>query len=488
VQQPLILAHAFGARYDLPIPLKLFVLGGAVVVVLSFLVAERRTVDTSRERLAVDVTYTRPWTRAGVVWATVSMLFLAFLVIVGITGSQEIPENIVPTSFWLVIWIIVPLSCGILGDWTQAVNPFATLARLCDRPGLRKAVLGSEAPVGWPSWLGWWPAVVLYFLTACGELVFNKTAVQPRVTAVSLLVYALASAFCGLMFGRRWLERGEMFSVLFSTWGRLGYFRFGAEGRSGFAGGLDVPFEPSPSRTAFVLLLLVSVNFDGLISTPHWTSLTNHLKLSAPDKSKQLELFATLVFLAIAVVVYAVFGAFAFAAARAAGVRERLTAALADLLPSMLPIAFGYLIAHNLQYVLINSQLLLPLIGNPTGLNSWPIHLFFPFNDNFEPHVKFLPNEFYWYFAVVVIIVVHIVAVVIAHRNLTLRSTGRAEARRGEYRWLVAMVSYTMLSLWLIAQPLTKEDKPATSSALSARPVAASHVLALASTVLPPGR
>ncbi|BEP15301.1 hypothetical protein acdb102_36120 [Acidothermaceae bacterium B102] len=461
--QPLILAHAFGARYDLPIPLKLFVLGGAVVVVLSFLVAERRTVDTSRETVPTDVTYLRPWTTGAAAWATVSMLFLAFLVIVGITGSQEIPENIVPTTFWLVVWIIVPLTCGILGDWTQAVNPFATLAKLCDRPGLRKALLGSEAPVGWPDKLGWWPAVVLYFLTACGELVFNKTAVQPRVTAIALVIYALVSAFGGLMFGRRWLERGEMFSVLFSTWGRLGFLRFGAQGRRGFAGGLDVPFEPSPSRTAFVLLLLVSVNFDGLISTPHWATVTRNLHLAAPDKSHQLELFATLVFLAIAVVVFAVFGGFAYAAARAAGVRERMTAALADLLPSMLPIAFGYLIAHNLQYVLINSQLLLPLIGNPTGLESWPIHLFYPFNDNFEPHVAFLPNAFYWYFAVVVIIAVHIVAVVIAHRHLTLRSLGRAEARRGEYRWLIAMVAYTMLSLWLIAQPLTKEEKPSSS-------------------------
>ncbi len=398
----------------------------------------------------------------------------------GITGSQEIPENIVPTTFWLVVWIIVPLTCGLLGDWTQAANPFAALAKLADRPGLRRALLGSETPVAWPDRLGWWPAVALYFLTACGELIVNKTAVQPRVTAIGLLVYALVSAFAGLMFGSRWLERGEMFSVLYSTWGRLGFFRFGARGRRGFAGGLDVPFEPSPSRTAFVLLLLVSVNFDGLISTPHWTTLTTNLKLVAPDKSKQLELFGTAVFLAIAIAVWAVFGGFAYAAARAAGVRERMTAALADLLPSMVPIAFGYLIAHNLQYVLINSQLLLPLIGNPTGLDSWPIHLFFPFNDSFEPHVKFLPNAFYWYFAVVVIIVVHIIAVVIAHRHLTLRARDRVDARRGEYRWLVAMVAYTMLSLWLIAQPLTKEDKPASDSGLGRPAVTAPLVVAAA--------
>jgi hypothetical protein len=218
-----------------------------------------------------------------------------------------------------------------------------------------------------------------------------------------------------------------------------------------------------------VLLLLVSVNFDGLISTPHWNTIKSDLSLAAPGKSGQLEAFSVAVFLAIAVAVFAVFGTFAYAAARAAGSRSRLVPSLADLLPSMLPIAFGYLIAHNLQYVLINSQLMLPLVGNPIGKESWPIHLPYPFNDNFEPHLAFLPNSFYWYAGVVVIVAVHVVAVVIAHRHLTLRSKARADARRGEYRWLVAMVAYTMLSLWLIAQPLVKENS-SSSSALPANP------------------
>jgi hypothetical protein len=476
--QPLILAHAFGARYDLPIPLKLFVLGGAAVVVLSFLVAERRAVDVSRTDPPADVSYVRPTGIGEVVGAVIGLLAVAFLIVVGITGSQVVAENIVPTSFWLIAWIIVPLTCGIFGDWTQPVNPFAALAKLFDRPGLRKTLLGSEQPVTWPARLGWWPAVGLYFVTACGELIFNQTAVQPRVTAIALLIYALVSSFCGLMFGRSWLERGEMFSVLYATWGRLGFFRFGAQGRRGFAGGLDVPFEPSPSRTAFVLLLLVSVNFDGLISTPHWNTIKTNLSLVAPNKSHQLELFSVVVFLAIAVAVFAVFGMFAYAAARAAGSRSRLVPSLADLLPSMLPIAFGYLMAHNLQYVLINSQLMLPLVGNPTGLESWPIHLPYPFNDNFEVHNKFLPNSFYWYAAVVIIIAVHIVAVVIAHRHITLRSRARADARRGEYRWLVAMVAYTMLSLWLIAQPLVKEGGSSSSAAPAAPSVATSAVVA----------
>jgi hypothetical protein len=202
------------------------------------------------------------------------VLLAAGLIVAGIGGSQEVAENIVPTAFWLVAWIAVPLSCGVIGDWTRAFNPFAVLARLADSDRARRALLGSARRLPWPAWLGWWPATVTFFVVACGELVYNQTVTLPRVTAYGLLVGAMLSLAMGMLFGAdAWLNRGEVFSVLFSTWGRLGYFRFGAPGRRGFAGGLDVPFEPVLSRLVFVLMLLVSVSFDGLISTPAWRSV-----------------------------------------------------------------------------------------------------------------------------------------------------------------------------------------------------------------------
>src|SRR5207248_7216627 len=110
-----------------------------------------------------------------------------------------------------------------------------------------------------------------------------------------------------------------------------------------------------------------------------------------------------------------------------------------------------------IDYLLVNGQLLIPLIGNPPGLDSWPIHLPYPFNDDYEVHHGFLPSAFYWYVSLVVIVAVHVAAVVLAHRHLS--RTGRDERLRlrSEYPWLLAMVGYTCLSLWLLAQPLTKE-------------------------------
>jgi hypothetical protein len=468
------LAHAFGQRYELPIPLLLFVLGGAAVVLASFLLVFRQAVASREESSPPDETHLQPLRP---VWAAVSILMLALLVVAGLVGSQEVPENILPTVFWVLVWVAVPLSCGLLGDWTQAVNPFANLAKLTDSTRLRQALLGSPEPVAWPRWLGWWPSVLLYFLAGLAELVFNLTWTVPRNIALALLVYAVLCGFGGLIFGRQFVQRGEMFSAAYATWGRLGYFRFGAPGRRGFAGGLEVPFEPTASRITFVLLLLVSVNFDGLLSTPRWNSFERRAQSALAAAPDPLGTFRTLTFLALLLIVCAVFGVFALAASRAGGNHAGFGGALAGLLPSVLPIAFGYLLAHYVQYLLINTQLLFPLIGNPVGEESWPVHLPYPFNDSYEVHPHFLPTSFYWYLAVVVIVAVHVVAVILAHRHLARAGHTVQLARASEYRWLVAMVAYTMLSLWLLAQPLVKEKaappEPAAPAAVAVAPLPA---------------
>ena len=355
----MILAHSFGARYDLPIPLALFVLGGGLVVLLSFALVLNRSRDVDPQQPAYEDTV--PLSRTSAVWGGLSLLVTAALVYVGLAGAQAVAENIVPTVFWLLVWIGVPLTCGRLGDWTRPVNPFAFLAQLTDRPGLRRALLARSRPLRWP--FGWWVAVGVFFLLACGELIVNVTATEPRVIATGFVVYGVISALAGLLFGPSWRERGEVFTVLFATWGRLGWWRFGAPGPRRFTGSLRAPFAPAPGRIAFVLLLLISVSFDGLLATPRWSTFEKgHTSTGAGVDALRL-----VSFLALAVVTAVAFGAFAYGSARTDRHGGSPRPALAGLLPSMVPIAFAYLLAHNLQYLLVNGQLLGPLIGNPTG-------------------------------------------------------------------------------------------------------------------------
>jgi hypothetical protein len=195
-----------------------------------------------------------------------------------------------------------------------------------------------------------------------------------------------------------------------------------------------------------------------------------------------LETFRTVTFVLLALIIAAVFGAFAVAAGRVGRHQAGFRRAFTGLLPSLLPIAFGYLLVHNLQYVLVNGQLLGPLLGNPVGKDWGNLHLPSPFNDSFEPHPHFLPSAFYWYVSVAVIIAVHVAAVLLAHRHLSRTGADERLRLRSEYPWLVAMVGYTCLSLWLLAQPLTKETST-TSESQSLRPP---PVVAVAMPAAPP--
>jgi hypothetical protein len=476
----LVLAHAFGKRYDLPIPLWLFVVGGALVVLASFVLVVPRGARQHRPEETEAEPADGAWLRGlHPIWGTLATLWLGFLIWCGWVGSQEVAENIIVTWLWLLVWIAVPLTVAIVGDWTQPVNPFAFLSKLADAPALRRVVLGSPEPVRWPAWLGWWPAVVLFFLGACGELIYNLDTTQPLEAAQILLAYGLFCLVMSFLFGRDWLRRGEMFTVLFDTWGRMGYFRFGAPGRRGFAGGLEVGFARRISRIAFVLLMLLNVNFDGLLSTPQWADVLRQLPHGYNLPTAKQHYFNTVVFAVMAVVLALILLGFAQGSAAAGRHGTRPRASFAGLLPSLVPIAFGYLLAHNLEYILVNGQLLFPLLGNPPGWGSWP-KLPYPFNDDYEVSHSFLPSGFYWYVSLVVIVAVHVYAVVLAHRHLVRNGVSRQLELRSEYPWLVAMIGYTCLSLWLLAQPLTKET--ASTSGLPA-PASVSSVTGAAAPV-----
>jgi hypothetical protein len=437
----IVLAHNIGERYELPIPLTLFAVGGAAVVLVSFLLVLRLQGETPPATDAPDPAPPLPFPRLA---GPLSILVILAIAVIGITGVQAPADNLASVFFWILLWIGVPLSCGALGDWTRPVNPFANLARLGDHAGLRKAVLARRSPLAYPRGLAWWPALGLFVLLVLGELVFNSEtlSVKPAFVGTMLIVYSLASFFLGMVFGPEWVARGEVFSVLWNTWGRQGWFRFGAPGRRGFAGGLDVPFETTPSRVLLVLLLLISINFDGLLATPAWVK-----HIQKDQFALSTELTETAILAGLVIVLLGVFTGFAVWSARLGRHKRGPFEALAGLLPSLVPIAYGYLLAHNLQYLMIQLQQLYPLVQNPGYGNT---------QTSFVPNRNVLPAKVNWYIALVVIVAVHVIAVVLAHRQLARSAPDEQSARRSEYPWLVAMVGYTAFSLVLIALPLTQ--------------------------------
>src|SRR2546423_193357 len=431
--------HAFGARYDLPAPLYLFLIGAGAVVFVSFLLVLRRPV--TRVRPTGDDVPPVPQVSGWPGW----LLFViaVFMILGGLFGTQSTPDNIVVTSFWLAFWIAVPISIAVIGNYWPYISPLNVVAR----------AVGAKSRIEWNTSWGYWPATILFFLFACGELVFNGVTATPAGTAQVMLAYGIVNAVMAYLFGAEtWLRRGDVFSVLFAAGSRLGYFRVGAPGLRGFFGGLRRPFEPSVSRLTFVLMLLVSVSFDGLLATPVWRNLVSGLPASLRPGAAGYTVLLVLVFAAMVLLIWAVFAAFA-AAVRAVGhLDEPLINVIAGLIPSLVPIAFGYLLAHNFDYLAINGQLLIHQASDPFGMG---LNIFGTVN--YEPNRNLIPTAVVWYFEIVLIIGVHIAAVVLAHGYLGRTARTESQGRRAEWPWIAAMVGYTMTSLWLLAQPIVQE-------------------------------
>jgi hypothetical protein len=110
---------------------------------------------------------------------------------------------------------------------------------------------------------------------------------------------------------------------------------------------------------------------------------------------------------------------------------------------TLLPIAGGYFIAHYLTEVIQGLQWLPELVGNPQAA--------------VEPSVDWIPIQLVWYLSVCAIVLGHVVAIALAHR-LALRSMPMRPLLAG-LPLVLLMIGYTVLSLWIIAQPIAIEPR-----------------------------
>jgi len=108
---------------------------------------------------------------------------------------------------------------------------------------------------------------------------------------------------------------------------------------------------------------------------------------------------------------------------------------------TLMPIAAGYLVAHYLTLVVQAAIWLPSLLTDPLM--------------SLAPDIGWIPIGFVWYLSVAAIVVGHVAGVVLAHR-LALRLAPRHAVRAG-LPMVLLMIGYTILSLWIIAQPIVIE-------------------------------
>jgi hypothetical protein len=466
-------AHGFGQRYDLPLPLSLYLAAAGVVVALSFVVfalfmRAPPTVGGASNRRVVAID--GPWARAAILALKLVTLALFILIIAaGIWGDQNPFRNIAPTLVWVVWWVGYAYVSALFGNLWALSNPWRTLF---DAFAWACRTLGVELSTRWryPRALGVWPACVLLLAFSWIELVYPNPA-APGGIACLIIAYSMLTWFGMFMFGRdTWLGHGEVFSVVFDLFARLAPVEFRERElqlRSPGAGLVEAP-AATPSMIALVLLLLATVLYDGFLTSPQWSELEDALAWRLPWLGTDGPMVVrTAALIAFWLIFLAIYGTVCRLMSLATGGRCSSAELAASFALTLIPIALGYHVAHYLTFLLLQGQYIVPLISDPFGF-GWSLLG----TASYRVGIGLVDARFSWYTAVAAIVLGHVAAVYLAHVR-ALRLIGeRAAALRSQVPLTVLMVIYTCTGLSIIADPIVERRTPATPAAVIADAVA----------------
>lgn len=471
VSAPAVTAHAhgFGQRYDLPVPLSLYLSGAAAVVALSFALM---AVFVQRDfriaayphadllRWSIVRAFAHPLALALCRAAAVAILLL--VVVAGFCGNPAPVKNIAPLMVWAIWWVGMAYISALLGDLWALINPLDTVFAWAETIYSRLrhgAALALSLP--YPPAMAAWPASILFFVFAWAELVWEQSDL-PVFVATAIAGYCAITWTGMFVFGRAvWLERGEVFAMIFALLARFAPTEFRAAGNRRelnlrpYAVGLLIGKPVHASLMVLVIMMLATVTFDGFMETPLWAVTADAaapwiaaLGAGTPDEVHPLVntlglAAAVALFLSVYLVCARLIGLCA-----ATGGHGAITLACYFVF-TLVPIAIAYHFAHYLSFVVMAAQYLIPLASDPLGL-GWDLFG----SAQYFIRIGIVDARFVWYASVAAIVIGHLAAVYLAHAMALRVFSEKRAALRSQYPMLALMVGYTLCSLWIIAQPI----------------------------------
>lgn len=437
-------AHSTERGLVLLLPTELYVVGGAIAVLTSFLLLAAIPASKVEGWFAVslDEKKLRP---TSILPSLITFFVLMSLVISGLVGTRDPLTNPLVIFIWTLWWVIFTVVQCLTGDLWRTINPWNGVSLLMRRCfGLKSRYLDLSQS------LGYWLALGFFAVFAWFELVYLSPQ-DPAHLAWAVMIYWFVHFVGSMIFGTsNWLSKAEPFSIFFRLIGGLS--PFGSKRRVVFPGTRLVQLPALPlSGVLFVLITLSSVSYDGFARTFLWLSVIDVNPLAFPGRSavwleNTVGLFAA--FLTLSAIYY-VCTYFGF---RLAGAQGRFSEFAGRAVYSILPISLVFHCAHYFTQVLVNTQYAVLAFNDPFSRHWNWLSL-----DHFHVTTSFLNNietvAWIWRFQTAVIVIGHIIGIVIAHA-ISLRVFRRNhEAIKSQIALAVLMVGYTVFGLWLLSTP-----------------------------------
>jgi len=455
-------AHSFGKLYTLPVPFWLYGWASAAALLLSFLVlAWFFSQPDVRQRGPVAAPVSRNLPRGLLaVLQGLALLALLLCIATGFFGSHDAYRNINMTLFWIIFVLGLSYVTVLFGNVFALANPWQTLAHRMAR--------GRYA---YPSWLGCWPALLLYAAFVWSELF---AGFSPRSLAWMLLGYTVLNLLACWLFGTQaWFRHGELFSVYFRLLGRMAPLAYRPASASVTAGwhwrrpgaGLLSAQPGSFGEVLFILFMLSSTAFDGLHATETWALmfwrdgfallspwLGNNIVIAYSTLQPLYMLYQTLALLLSPLLYLAFFAACLWLMKCLTATPVSLRELIFRFSYSLLPIVAVYHFTHYFTLVLGQGAQLPGLLSDPLGL-GWHLLSLQPASTS----GLLLDMAWVWHIQVAAILFGHIASVCVAHAVARALFKSSTAVWLSQLPLLVLMMTFTVFGLWILAQPLSTE-------------------------------
>ena len=204
-------AHGFGERYDLPVPLSLYITGAGLTVALSFVAVAvflrnpESSFDYPRLRLSWRPLRVLASSPVLTTLRAATLLLVVLVIVAGGLGAQRASANIAPTLVWVYWWVGLAFASALIGNVWALINPLRTSFEWMDSAAKRLVPGGlsfGQEPTAYPEKWGAWPAVILFCLFAWFEIAYEGSD-DPGTLAIAIAGYALVTWWGMALFGVR---------------------------------------------------------------------------------------------------------------------------------------------------------------------------------------------------------------------------------------------------------------------------------------------